>query len=66
MEYTHNLYTKISILPEELKMEVDDFIDFLLKKRKKKVSRKQPQYGCAKGQIEISPDFDAPLDDFKK
>ncbi len=29
------LYTKISALPSELKSEVNDFVDFLLAKRKK-------------------------------
>lgn len=59
------LFTKISYLPTELKMQVNDFVDFLLSKRKKE-KKKQPQYGCAKGQIYMSPDFDEPLEDFKE
>jgi hypothetical protein len=57
------LYTKINFLPQELKSEVNDFVDFLLVNKKKE--KKQPKFGCAKGEIYISPDFDEPLEDFK-
>lgn len=60
------LYFKITALPSNLKSEVIDFIDFLMKKRKKEVGNKKPKFGCAKGEIFISPDFDEPLDDFKE
>jgi hypothetical protein len=60
------LFTKISYLPAELKTQVNDFVDFLLSKRKKEEKKKQPKYGCAKGQIYMSPDFDEPLEDFKE
>lgn len=39
-------------------------IDFLLIKRKKQDKKKRPKFGCAKGDIYIAPDFDAPLTDF--
>lgn len=60
------LYNKINSLPNDLKSEVNDFVDFLLNKKKKKIKKKQPKFGCAKGKIYISPDFDEPLDDFKE
>lgn len=62
------LYNKINSLPDNLKSEVINFIDFLMAKKKKeiKIRKKKPQYGYAKGQIYISPDFDDPLDDFKE
>jgi hypothetical protein len=60
------LFTKINYLPADLKSELNDFIDFLLLKSKKGNKKKQPKYGCAKGQIYISPDFDEPLVDFKE
>ena len=60
------LYTKLNYLPTDLKSEVNDFIDFLLTKRKKEIKKRQPIFGCAKGQIIITPDFDEPLDDFKE
>jgi hypothetical protein len=60
------LYKKLSYLPDSLKAEVNDFIDFLMTKRKKDHKKKQPIFGSAKGQIYISPDFDEPLEDFKE
>jgi len=60
------LFTKIYYLPPDLKSEVNDFIDYLLNKRKKEIKKVKPEFGCAKGQIYISPDFDEPLDDFKE
>jgi len=65
MDYLH-LYTKISYLPTDIRSEVNDFIDFLLTKRKKEQKSKFPQFGCAKGQIKMSPDFDEPLTDFNE
>ena len=59
------LYTKINYLPSDLKAEVNDFIDSLLSKRKNELKKRQPKFGCAKGQIYTSPDFDSPLEDFK-
>jgi hypothetical protein len=63
---TTQLYAKIGNLPDELKSEVNNFVDFLLSKRNKENKKKQPKYGCAKGQIYISPDFDEALEDFKE
>lgn len=60
------LYSKISQLSGELKSEVNDFIDFLLSKRRGKNQQKQPKFGCAEGQIYTSPDFDEPLNDLKE
>ncbi len=59
------LYSKLNYLPTDLKSEVNDFIDFLLSKRKMAIKKKTPKFGCAKGQIYLSPDFDESLDDFK-
>ncbi len=65
MEYIQ-LYKKLNHLPSDLKSQVNDFIDFLLNKRKQQIGKKKPKFGCAKGQIYTSPDFDKPLDDFKE
>ena len=61
-----SLYSKISSLPDSLKSEVNDFIDFLRAKRKKEKSRhkKGRVYGYAKGAIRIKPGFDDPIEDF--
>jgi hypothetical protein len=60
------LYTQISSLPADLKKEVSDFVEFLKQKAKPKTLLKKRQLGAAKGLIVMSPDFDAPLDDFKE
>ncbi len=60
-----NLYSKISLLPDDLKAEVGEYVDALLKRMNKKPGERKPMFGCAKGQITMSPDFDDPLDDFK-
>ncbi|MDQ3394090.1 MAG: DUF2281 domain-containing protein [Bacteroidota bacterium] len=60
-----SLYNKISSLPENLKQEVQDFVEFLQTKTKKD-SRKKPRFfGSLKGKIQMSEDFDAPMEDFK-
>ena len=59
------MHSKINLLPSNLKSEVNDFIEFLLKKNKTKQNKLVPKFGCAKGKIYTSPDFDEPLDDFK-
>ncbi len=62
------LYTKLATLPENLKSEVSDFIDFLLtkaKKDKKNTSIPKPIFGSAKGMFKMNADFDEPLEDFK-
>jgi len=62
-----SLYTKISSLPDSLKSEVVDFIDFLRTKKKKVKSnpKKGRIYGYAKDTITLKPDFDDPIEDFK-
>ena len=57
------LYAKISSLPPDLKKEVSDFVEFLVLKARPKL--KERQFGRAKGLIEMAPDFDEPLEDFK-
>jgi hypothetical protein len=62
-----NLYIKLSSLPDNLKKEVEDFVDFLKAKatlkKKGKPSRKA---GLAKGLIHMKKNFDEPLVDFKE
>ena len=64
------LYSKLSSLPEDLKKQVSDFIDFLLSKNQKPKKEKKKNtgrgYGSMKGMIKMSKDFDEPLDDFKE
>ena len=59
------LLSKIRLLPNELKKEILDFVEFLLNKYKvNENSGKRPMFGSAKGVFKMSPDFDAPLEDF--
>jgi len=60
------LYSKLSALPDNLKSEVGDFIDFLATKARKKQQKVKPKFGSGKGMFVIKPDFDEPLDDFKE
>lgn len=63
-----SLYTRISSLPDSLKSEVVDFIDFISTRRKiatKRVKRTRT-FGYAKNSIVIKPGFDDPIDDFKE
>jgi hypothetical protein len=59
------LLEKVSKLPEGLKSEVVDFIDFLLKKRGLAETKYKPVFGSGKGMFFIKPGFDEPLEDFK-
>lgn len=61
-----SLYNKINSLPDNLKREVLDFVEFLQTKSKKEVSPKPRTFGSLKGKIKMAEDFDAPLEDFKE
>lgn len=63
-----SLYTKISTLPDSLKSEVIDFIDFLRSRKKKSEHSPKMQriFGYAKGSIILKPNFDDPIEDFNE
>lgn len=64
---TLTLYAKLETLPPDLKSEASDFIDYLIEKTKKKPHKTiKPQFGSAKGKIQMSNDFDEPLEDFNE
>lgn len=60
------LYSKLAMLPDDLKAEVSDFVDFLAAKQRKSMDKKKPKFGNGKGMFVMKPDFDEPLDDFKE
>ncbi len=69
------LYSKLEMLPEHLKQQVLDYVEFLLSRETKaqkeakpstEKSHFKPGFGGAKGMFVISPDFDEPLEDFKE
>ncbi len=62
-----DLLIKINSLPEDLRNQVIEFIEFLAARRKQpEPSKKKRIAGLMKGEIHIADDFDAPLDDFKE
>lgn len=58
------LYKKLSSLPENLKLEVANFIDVLLNNHKKPTKAKA-KFGSAKGIFKMKGNFDEPIEDFK-
>ena len=60
-----SLKIDINSLPKALRDEVADFVAFLKKKSKIKSKLKVREFGYAKGKIELSKDFDEPLEEFK-
>jgi hypothetical protein len=59
-----SLYDKLVSLPDELKAEAEDFIDFLAAKAEKAKQKSKPRFGSGKGMFVMKPDFDELLDDF--
>lgn len=61
------LYSKLSALPDNLKAEVADFIDYLATKyqaSQPSSDQPKPQFGSGKGMFVMHDDFDEPLEDF--
>jgi len=62
-----DIYIKLATLPDDLKKEVGDFVEFLKSKTTTKgKSNTQRKAGLAKGLIQMKEGFDDPLDDFKE
>jgi hypothetical protein len=62
-----DIYIKLASLPDDLKRQVGDFVEFLKSKTMaKEKSKTQRKAGLAKGLIEMKEGFDDPLDDFKE
>lgn len=58
------LFKKLATLPENLKAEVADLVDFLFLKSKQSGSSKKPTFGSGKGMFKMKPGFDNALEDF--
>ena len=64
MSVAEQIFEKAQVLPESAQKTVLDLVDKLV--RENSVSKNSaPKAGSAKGQIQIAPDFDEPLEDFK-
>ncbi len=61
-----SLYNKISTLPQSIRKEIVDYMEFLIQKHKYQSTKIHPKAGCMKGAFKMSPDFNVPLDDFKE
>ncbi len=59
------IYKKLVSLPEDLKKEADDFVDFLKAKVDSDYQKTSKKSGLAKGLIKMKEGFDEPLEDFK-
>lgn len=63
------LFTKISSMPPKLKKEVLKYINYLLSSQESETvqpkAKKTPKAGFGSINFVMSPDFDAPLEDFK-
>jgi hypothetical protein len=59
------LFSKLASLPDNLKIEVGDFIDFLAKKNNQRFKQTKPTFGSGKGMFVMKPDFHEPVEDFK-
>lgn len=61
-----NLFRKIDQIPTAYLSEVEDFIDFILEKKKVITAPQgKRKIGLLKGKLHMSPDFDLPLEEFK-
>lgn len=59
------MYLKLVSLPENLRKEVDRFMDFLMSKSPAGTAKPlRRKAGLAGGLIRMRPDFDDPPDDF--
>lgn len=68
---TIQLQNEINSLPIHLRQEVEDFVEFLKTKKTTELAQKSAvlkkrQFGCAKGKIKMSKDFDEPLTELFK
>ncbi len=64
---TQDLFVKINSLPEDLRKELEDYVDKLLARLRKGAQQKiERPLGMFKGKIRMSDDFDEPLEDFKE
>lgn len=60
-----SLYSQINSLSSEMKKKVMDFVAHLKEEKSTTLSTTRP-FGVLKGKIQISDDFDEPLEDFKE
>ena len=60
------LTSRINSLPEDLKKQVADFVEFLEAKSYARAKKKERTFGYSKGFFKMADNFDDPIDDFKE
>ena len=65
MSIAEKIFKKAQILPEQAQDALLRLAEMLAVNRNPSALKSAPQAGSAKGLIEIGPDFDEPLADFK-
>lgn len=60
----NQLISRIDKLPDDLKVEVMNYIEFL--EQKHQSTKMHPKAGCMKGTFVLHEDFDEPLEDFSE
>lgn len=58
------IYNNIDLLPQSKQAEIMDYIKKILSQETNSTDKNKPVFGCAKGRIYMSPDFDEPLEEF--
>ena len=64
--FNDTLIEKVNLLPDCLKSDVSLFVDFLLFKSNKELTKLPRKPGFLKGKISITDDFDEPLEEFRE
>ena len=75
--YYNTLYSNIQLLPEQIQIQVFDYVQYLVLKyyTASQINLKNDfvsnttstrQFGKFKGKIKLSADFNEPMDDFKE
>ncbi|MDX2285000.1 MAG: DUF2281 domain-containing protein [Bacteroidia bacterium] len=57
---------ELNTLPEEMRVQVFNYIRFLKSSYGEARPLRKPKFGFGKYRVEMSEDFDAPLEDFKE
>lgn len=65
MSTAEKIFKKAQTLPEQAQDALLRLAEMLAVNRNPSTLKSAPKAGSAKGLIEISPDFDEPLEDFK-
>lgn len=65
MEHTQ-IINKLSGMPEDMLKQVNDFIEFLLSRKRPSEEKKTRQFGSMRGLINIKPDFDDDIEGFEE